>query len=298
MESKINYTMVGLFVISLLAGLVIFAYWLGKYGGNEQFKYYHVHMTESVAGLSTDASVKYRGVNIGTVDHIQLNPQNSEQVTLLLKVNYSTPVKKDTTATLKSFGLTGLTYVELSGGLHSSPLLKGNGVDIPDIPSRPSTLARLDVSMSQLSTKSALALDKFNTLLSDDNLHNISLTLAEMNLFVKEARSQMSSFKHLVDNGIEMEQQVISTFKKVASASDKMKSMATSLENNSNDVTRNMSQDIQQSLETFNQLVFQVDMLAGHLLKTSQTFEASPIDLLLKQSQPKLGPGEKGYDKN
>jgi phospholipid/cholesterol/gamma-HCH transport system substrate-binding protein len=62
MESKINYTLVGGFVVLLLAGLIGFAYWLGKYGGQQEYSYYHVYMSESVAGLSNDSSVKYRGV--------------------------------------------------------------------------------------------------------------------------------------------------------------------------------------------------------------------------------------------
>jgi phospholipid/cholesterol/gamma-HCH transport system substrate-binding protein len=37
MESKINYTIVGLFVVLLTAGLITFAYWLGKHGGKQEY---------------------------------------------------------------------------------------------------------------------------------------------------------------------------------------------------------------------------------------------------------------------
>ena len=70
MESKINYTLVGLFVVLLLAGLTAFAFWLGKYGGEEEYDQYYTYFSESVAGLSTDTSVKYNGVDIGSVEHI------------------------------------------------------------------------------------------------------------------------------------------------------------------------------------------------------------------------------------
>ncbi len=66
MESKLNYTLVGIFVALLLTSLTLFVYWLGKHDGNQQYDYYHVYMTESVSGLSTDASVKYLGVDVGS----------------------------------------------------------------------------------------------------------------------------------------------------------------------------------------------------------------------------------------
>lgn len=302
MESKINYTLVGLFVVLLLSGLISSVYWLGQYGDDEKFEYYHAYMSESVAGLSTDASVKYRGVNVGTVEHIELNPNNSEQVALLLKIKHNTPVKLDTTAMLKSFGLTGLSYVELEGGSHASPLLKESSQGIPEIATRPSTFVRLEDSMGKLANKSALALDKFNQLLSDENLISIASTLnnvnvltKDVNLLVQDTREQVQGFRQLIDNGVDMEQQAISTFEKFAAASISMKSMANTLKINSGDISRNVSQDIQQSAESFNQLLSELEILVHHLSKTAQSFGDNPIDLLLKQSQPKLGPGEAQY---
>jgi len=297
MESKINYTLVGIFVVLLITGLIGFAYWLGKHGGQQDYKYYHVYMTESVAGLSNDSSVKYRGVNIGTVEHIGLNPNNTEQVELRLRIESNIPIKIDTTATLKSFGLTGLTYVELEGTDNSgTALLTASAGQIPSIPARPSTLTRIDESMSILSSKVAQALDKFNLLLSEQNLNNVAATLSEIRILSKDMRDQKESFKKLVDNGLVMEKQVTEAFKKVKTASISVNKMAISLEKNSTDVSHNMSLDIQQSLESFNQLLSELDILARYLQKTTQGLNASPSDLIFKTTQARPGPGEDGYD--
>ncbi|MCK5122355.1 MAG: MCE family protein [Methylococcales bacterium] len=295
MENKINYTLVGLFVVLLLAGLITFAYWLGKYGGQQEYNYYHVHMSESVAGLTTDASVKYRGVNVGTVEQVRLNPKNSEQVELLLKIKQNTPIRVDTTATLKSFGLTGLSYVELAGEGHNTPLLTTSADEIPIIPAGSSTFARIDESLSSLTTKAALALDKFNLLLSEENLHNVSATLAEIKTLAKDMRAQQEGFQDLVDNGVIMEKRVTKAFDKIEVASISVKEMADNLEENSSLVGHNMSQAVEQSLESFNQLLSELNILARHLQKTTQGFEASPSDLIFKSSKPKPGPGEEGY---
>ena len=297
MESKINYTLVGFFVVLLLSGLISFAYWLGKYGGKQEYKYYHVYMSESVAGLSNDSSVKYRGVDVGTVDHIGLNPNNSEEVELLLKIEFNTPIKMDTTASLKSFGLTGLTYVELEGvGGSNMPLLTTSTDQIPSIPARPSTFARIDESMSILTTKVVLALDKFSLLLSEKNLDNISSTLSEIKNIAKDMSEQKDSLKNLLDNGVIMEKRIIESFEKVGVASDNVTKMTNSIENDFTDASRNMSQNFQQSLESLNQLLSELDILTRYLQKATQILEASPGDLIFKRSQPKPGPGEDGYN--
>ncbi len=296
MESRINYTLVGLFVVLLLAGLIAFAFWLGKYGGKQEYNYYHVYMSESVFGLSTDASVKYRGVEVGTVEHIDLNPKNSEEVELLLKIKHGTQIKVDTTATLKSFGITGLAFIELTGSNKDAPLLRKTGDKIPVIPASPSTFAQIDESLSLLAAKSALALDKFDRLLSEKNLQNIEDILSETKVLAKDVRGQLQGFPDLVDNSVAMEKRITVAFEKVEAASVTVKKMADSLEKNYADVGRNMSRDVRQSLESFNQLLYELNILAGDMQRITRGIKASPSDLLFKHTRPRPGPGEEGYN--
>jgi phospholipid/cholesterol/gamma-HCH transport system substrate-binding protein len=296
MESRINYTLVGLFVVLLLAGLIAFVFWLGKYGGKQEYNYYHVYMSESVFGLSTDASVKYRGVEVGTVEHIDLNPKNSEEVELLLKIKHGTQIKVDTTATLKSFGITGLAFIELTGSNKDAPLLRKTGDKIPVIPASPSTFAQIDESLSLLAAKSALALDKFDRLLSEKNLQNIEDILSETKVLAKDVRGQLQGFPDLVDNSVAMEKRITVAFEKVEAASVTVKKMADSLEKNYADVGRNMSRDVRQSLESFNQLLYELNILAGDMQRITRGIKASPSDLLFKHTRPRPGPGEEGYN--
>jgi len=296
MESRINYTLVGLFVVLLLAGLIAFAFWLGKYGGKQEYDHYHVYMSESVSGLSPDASVKYRGVDVGTVEHIGINPENSEEVELLLKIKHGTQIKVDTTATLKSFGITGLAFIELTGSSKDAPLLIKTGDKIPVIPASPSTFAQIDESLKHLAAKSALALDKFDRLLSEKNLQNLKDILSETKMLAKDVRGQLQGFQYLVDNGVAMEKRIAVAFEKVEAASVSVKKMADSLEKNYADVGRNMSQDVRQSLESFNQLLYELNILAGDMQRTIRAIEASPSNLIFKRTRPRLGPGEEVYN--
>ena len=57
MESRVNYTYIGIFVVIFSIGLIAFAFWLGKYGQDENdYRRFHVYLTESVSGLSPDAA--------------------------------------------------------------------------------------------------------------------------------------------------------------------------------------------------------------------------------------------------
>jgi len=79
---------------------------------------------ESVAGLNVNAPVKYRGVDVGKVREIRLDPGIPGQVRLLFAIERGTAIKEDTAAMLKSQGLTGIAYVELDGGSLASPRVR------------------------------------------------------------------------------------------------------------------------------------------------------------------------------
>ncbi len=61
MQSKVNYTLVGLFVIVLFAALTGAVFWLTLGGDNKTFDRYRVYFRESVAGLTGVASVELSG---------------------------------------------------------------------------------------------------------------------------------------------------------------------------------------------------------------------------------------------
>ena len=295
MESKINYTIVGLFVVILTAALLVFVYWLTKQSGQQDYDHYHVHLSESVAGLNTDAAVKYRGVDVGSVVRIRLNPDNSEEVQLLLSITRDTAVKTDTTASINFYGITGLAYIELQGLDKNAPLLSRAQDTIPVIPSRPSTFKRIDQSLSQLAEKSAHTLDNINLLLGDENLKNFEGLLFETKELTKDLRGQLGGIQKLVENGVVMESQVTEAAIQVSAASVSVKQIADSLEKNTAGLSQEMSRGMRESFSALNQLLSDLDILTGNLQATIQNIKTSPADLLFKQTQARPGPGEEGY---
>ena len=296
MESRINYTIVGLFVFLLTAGLIAFVFWLGKHGVRQEYDQYLVYMSESVAGLSTDASVKYKGVDVGTVERVGLNPDNVEEVELLLNIRQGVPIKTDTRAKIKSFGITGLAFIELTGSSKEASLLKKPADTLPVIQASPSIFAQIDESGRELVEKTNLALEKFDRLFSDKNLQNIDSILSETNMLAADIRSQLSGFDDAVAKGVSLEKRAIAAFEQVETAAVTVKKMASSLEKTYVGVGQDVGRNVRQSLESFDHLLYDLDLAVIGLQDTIEAIRVSPNDLLFKRSLPRPGPGEKGYD--
>lgn len=149
MEEKVNLAVVGAFVLILSAALIGGVLWLSSgVPYRTTHDTYHVYMKESVSGLNLNAPVRYRGVEVGRVRKIELAPGNVEQVQLTLAIASDTPVKTDTIAVLQTQGLTGIAFVDLTGGSRNAPPLQAkDGEPYPVINTGPSLMVRLDASL-------------------------------------------------------------------------------------------------------------------------------------------------------
>ncbi|MBD3807243.1 MAG: MCE family protein [Epsilonproteobacteria bacterium] len=230
MESKNNTFLIGFFVLSLTTALVLFLIWMGRIGTDRNFTEYRTYMRESVAGIQDDSTVRYMGVDVGQITEIKINPKNSEEVELVMKIKNDTPIKTDTKAELKVFGLTGLTFVELSGGTNKAPALKPDKQGKRIIQSKKSQIALITDSIATLSEKSSVALDGLNKILNDKNAKNIEKTLdnlAQATSEMKELRVELSA---LIEKTSKTEDKIsastVDTMHKVGNASVALKDSA------------------------------------------------------------------------
>ncbi len=171
METKVNYTAVGAFVLVLGVVLIAGVLWLAS-GGAWQKNYdrFLAIENESVAGLNLNAPVKYNGVDVGKVHRIDLDHDNPQRVILAFDIERGTPVREDTIAILKTQGITGITYVELSGGAIDSPPLRTVAPNkYPVIQTRPSLSARLENVLASVLGKLDSTSNNINAVLSDEN---------------------------------------------------------------------------------------------------------------------------------
>ena len=183
MESRVNYALVGLFVLLLGMAAVFIPLWLSSGLNSAKYSTYVVFMNESVDGLSPNAPVKYNGVNVGNVVDVKLNLKNTQQVELVLNIKEGTPITTHTTATLRSQGVTGVAYVGLNGGVleGAQPLTTLPGNEYPIIPSTPSTMVRIDMAVTQLLGNMNTLSKQLSSTLSPENQLLLEQTLRNFN---------------------------------------------------------------------------------------------------------------------
>jgi len=146
METDRHYFFEGLFIIVLSIAAAVLAVWLGSPGHHDDVAY-RIHFADSVSGLTVGDAVTFRGVDVGTVKSMSIDPDNSLLVLVEVMLRKGTPVKTDTRASLALKGITGVVNIELSGGDPAAKTLLAvtPAGSIPEIPSEQTGLkAMLD----------------------------------------------------------------------------------------------------------------------------------------------------------
>ncbi len=327
MYSKVNYALVGLFVVLFGVAAVGVSLWLTIGVENKTYDRYRVYFHESVAGLSLKAAVRYRGVQIGQVESIRLDPSNPDQVDVVLNIERGTPIRRDTIATLSKQGLTGVASVELSGGGQSLPLEKQPGQKLPVIQAGPSLVARLDDAFNNIITNVDNLSRRFERLLGDQNqtalaqtLQNLSTitgavadrsdrirqtldhveaftgTLAERAVRLGKALDQLTT---MLQGSGDLSAQLRATLSDFRAGAQSVRRTADTFNRTSRDLSglaevgqRELRQLGQNTVPEFNNLLVEANELMVVLRRLAELLEQNPRALVVGKPIGRPGPGE------
>jgi phospholipid/cholesterol/gamma-HCH transport system substrate-binding protein len=168
METDKRYFVEGLFIIGLSIAAALFAVWIVNTGHRDDVTY-RINFAESVSGLAVGDPVKFRGVEVGTVSSMALDPENPRVVRVDVRLRKDTPVKTDTRASLKLKGITGVVYIELNGGNPAAVRLTQATPEgrIPEIPYEKSSIAVLAEQLPRVVEKLAALEDQASRAVAD-----------------------------------------------------------------------------------------------------------------------------------
>jgi phospholipid/cholesterol/gamma-HCH transport system substrate-binding protein len=116
METKANYTIVGIFTVLVIAAAFGFVYWMAEYGRGGPTAELIVRIPGSANGLSIGSPVRFNGIQVGTVKNLSIDSDDPRYSLAFTEVRADAPVYSSTKAVLEIQGLTGAAYIELSGG--------------------------------------------------------------------------------------------------------------------------------------------------------------------------------------
>lgn len=273
METRASYVAVGTFVLLLILGLFGFVIWIGKFQGGQEFARYDILFAGSVTGLQVDGTVRYRGIAVGRVLDIRIDPDNIEMIRVSIEVARDTPVKTDTVATLQLAGITGGTYVQLAGGMQESASLpKTTRLPYPVIKSERSGLEELFDAAPDLVAKASNLVDRVTLLFGEENQQAISETLANLRKLSGRFAEGGGNIDSLLSNG--------------AVAVEKIAGMATEFEALAKDLRAQMHATGGEEMPTIADTVASARAAIEQLQKTAGAFELLAADLRTQFTTP------------
>jgi phospholipid/cholesterol/gamma-HCH transport system substrate-binding protein len=201
METRASYLLVGTFVLILVAAGFVFILWIAQAQVTRDTQTYLTYFTTTVTGLQTGSIVRYRGVPVGEVTRIRIDPRNPEQIEVTLEVEATTPIKTDTVAVLESQGITGVAFIQLRGGTRSSPTLVAQpGERYPVIKSEGSGFEKILTDFPKLLQNLNTLADSANAVLDEKNREAISVTLDNVAKISTALGDRQKEFEEVLAN--------------------------------------------------------------------------------------------------
>lgn len=312
MESRAHALAAGLFLLLMGLGAALAIWYMST--DDEAGRDYVLVTTTDVGGLSPQAQVRYRGIRVGKVRDIAINPDDGREILVRIAIPERYPVTGGTRAELGYLGVTGLALIELSDdGSDPAPL-----AEAARIPLRGSQFGALGGKASDTMEVLRQVLLRLQVLLDENNLARISGTLASMQSATAHLERTLSQLPVLTadlhetmartqallspDNA-ERVSRILAHVEATSGQGEplvkdlralvaSMQQLATRLEGVGAEAGDSLQAD---TLPRLHALIEEATRDSRQLKRVLAELEASPQMLLLGRDQPLPGPGEPGY---
>lgn len=300
MESRVNYVIVGLFVIIVTVCALATGLWLAAGFQNKSYHVYEIFMYEPVSGLSEQAPVKFNGVQVGYIKSIDLNSKNPRQVILLANIEEGTPITKSTVATLMAQGITGVTYIGLKAKTPNADVLKKlPGHRYPIIPSSPSLLVEVDTAIRELSSNIDDISLSVKKVLSQKNIKVFNQILVHTRNVLKNLDKNSDHVTQILKNTDTITKELSLSSTEFPEAVKQFNSTMVSFNQASVEMTRFLGEadyalrqwSNQIAPTTFN-LLYEIGLLTSDFEQITSELKQQPSLLLHGRADAPLGPGE------
>ncbi len=307
MENRAHALVAGLFVLLLGVALAATVVWFT--GEQVPQTDYVLESNYPVTGLNVQSTVRFRGIGIGKVTNIRIDPKNPHLILIDISVNSDTPITKSTFAELKPQGITGLSYVMLDdAGTSRQPLIATAG-EAPRIPVHPSFFDKLSNSGGDLLTAANTLVVRLNQLLDEPNRQQIVHTLASIQRASDQIAATATRLGPALDAMPRLADQADSvlhgvnaltlSMNRLTTHTDKQlartgKSLA-SLSQTSQALSQRL---LDQSLPRLNTLLDELSRTSRNLDQLLTQIQEQPSSLVFGGQKIPPGPGEPGFNAN
>ena len=192
MENKSHALAAGAFVLALTALVVALALWLTR--DTLTHNTFVLSSSESVTGLQPQASVRFRGVNVGKVMSIGFDPLKRGNVLIRISTVEDAPITRSTYATLGFQGVTGLAFIQLDDSGESKDLLTSSDAAPVRIPMRASLFSKLSDQGTSLLIQVEETSRRLNQLLASENQKTLFAAVQDIGQTAKDMSQTAKGF--------------------------------------------------------------------------------------------------------
>ncbi len=314
MEPRVNYILVGIFVIVLTMAAIVVALWLASDIRLTRYHSYRTYFHDSVAGLNPNAPVKYRGVNVGRVEKMRIDPEDPTRIEVMMDIAADTPIRSDTYALLKLQGLTGIAYIELEGEGKGEPLPSPmpDG-SVPTIASRSSAYNRLEealgraaLTVEEVGRRMSRLLNRQNidsfqhslqnleqvTTLLDHDKERFDSILANAQTFSSDLALAGRSLPELMKKVDRLVVDYDRLSREISAAAVTVTKLGERIEETAQKTGQDLQATIQHLDTALGRLAAEISQTAREVRALASRLNDHPNALIYGSPQPELGPGE------
>ena len=196
MRTRAQTIRLGAFVATALGLLLILLIVLSGTALLQQRERYTILFSETVSGLEVGAPVKLLGVRVGRIESFRVrSEQGADVVEVDVSLEEGTPIRRNAQAQLSGSGLTGLLFVEITGGTADAELIRPGET----IPAGSSLLRTLTGKAESIAIKTEEVINRVLDLTEEGNRNNLRHTLENIQVATAKARNILESMENVRD---------------------------------------------------------------------------------------------------
>jgi phospholipid/cholesterol/gamma-HCH transport system substrate-binding protein len=276
METRASFVLVGTFVLSFFIAVIAAVVWLAGLELGSDTTRYDVYFKGSVTGLSVGSPVRYSGIPIGNVTSMRISPDRFGEVQVVIDVPQDTPIREDAVARLETQGITGVGFIEISGGTESAPPLTAKpGQERPEIRSDKSALQQVFESAPEIMGNLKEVSEQATKLLNDENIAHLQGTIENIEKFSGALADSSEDIALLLQEGAGAMEQ----FKRVAVEGERLVAAFADRSDGIAGAAEETIQDLSSFAKKLNDLAAQTSPILENANKTVTNFSAVGDDI-------------------
>jgi phospholipid/cholesterol/gamma-HCH transport system substrate-binding protein len=272
MEYRRNEIRAGVFLLLSFGVLVVMIFAVSDIGSLFKQKKDIRVLFQFSDGIERNAPVRFSGLKIGKVSNIRVAPEQGDKIELTLSVLSDTVIKQDTKAAIKTLGLVGGKYVELTGGSPQSPALGPGATIIGEEPLKLEDLTKAALDVVGKLKNIAANLDH---LIGDPALSkSLKTTVANLQ-DVSSNIKVMTSSKEEVAQGLKNLPELLKKIDESAANLKAITEKSSAIIGKTGEIVSDNKKNIDAAMESFRDM-------AKNLKETTDDVKAHPWKLLRK----------------